>query len=121
MRRVPRLLAAALAVMVVLAGALPSVVLASDIASVKRACDGTVPLFESIVVETARRSWRPPVVRCTLVDRAGDSYTETLWGWDELGVLAALDVAGMTLVATGLRRRRNRGTLSSGALADRRA
>ena len=107
--------------MVVLAGALPSVVLASDIASVKRACDGTVPLFESIVVETARRSWRPPVVRCTLVDRAGDSYTDTQWGWDELGVLAALDVAGMTLVATGLRRRRNRGTFSSGALADRRA
>jgi hypothetical protein len=101
-----RLLVAVVAVMVAASGALGSAWLVSDIASAHEACDRTVPWFEGIVVDTAHRSWQPPIVRCTLADRAGHSYAENLWGWGDLVALVVLDAVAATVVVMASRRMR---------------
>ena len=110
----------AVALMVVAFAALGSAWLVSDIASVHEACDRTVPWFEGIVVDTADRSWRPPIVRCTLADRAGHSYAENHWGWGELAMLVALDAVAATVVVTAYRRMRNGATPAPALLGRRR-
>jgi hypothetical protein len=107
-----RLLVGAVAVIVAASGAYAFAWLVTDVAAVDDACGRTIPYFEGIVVETAHRSWQPPIVRCTLVDRAGHSYASTLWGWADLAALVALDVVAGTVAVIALRRMRNGATPS---------
>jgi hypothetical protein len=85
----------------------------TDIASGHEACAGPVPLFEGITVESAQLSWRPPIVRCTLTDRAGHSSSKTLWGWGDLATLVALDAIVAAAVVKGARRLRKGPTIST--------
>ena len=102
-----KLLLGAVAVMGAALGALGSAWLVADVASVHDACDRTVPWFEGIVVDTAQRSWWPPIVRCTLVDRAGHASAASRWGWGDLATLAALDAVAVTGVTLAVRRLRH--------------
>jgi hypothetical protein len=115
-----KLLVGAVAVMVAAVGVLLSVWLVSDIASVHDACDRTVPWFEGILVDTAHRSWQPPIVRCTMVDGAGHSYATSLWGWGALAALAVLDVVAATVVVMAFRRMRRAAKLSLAVVGRRR-
>jgi hypothetical protein len=115
-----RLLVGAVAVLVVAFAALGSAWLVSDVTSVHEACDRTVPWFEGIVVDTADRSWRPPIVRCTLADRAGHSYAENHWGWGDLAPLVVLDAVAAAVVVMAYRRVRNGATPSLAVLGRRR-
>jgi hypothetical protein len=68
-----------------------------------------VPLFESIEVERARVSARPPLVRCTLVDQRDPTYQRSLWSWSDLTVLALVDIAAVALPLVVWRRWRRAG------------
>jgi hypothetical protein len=84
--------------------------LVHDLGSPEEAClQEGVPLFESIEVVLARTSARPPLVRCTLIDRHIQTEQRSLWGWSDLTALALVDIAAVALPVVVWRRRRRGG------------